>query len=117
MTGTSADDCHDGWVVRAVVGLAKNVVERVDDVALEAESNVSVDGDVEFEAVIRCGGRLEYGLGHRDVTRLHSQDSGDILYGLEQRPPHAFGGAQGERGRLGHPGMSQHDRALRMPPD
>ena len=44
LTATSADDGCGGWVVEVVAGAAECVAEGVDGVALEAESDVGVDG-------------------------------------------------------------------------
>lgn len=44
MTATSVDDGCDGWVFRVVVGLAERFVKGVDGIALEADSDVRVDG-------------------------------------------------------------------------
>ncbi|KOV76103.1 hypothetical protein ADL01_16815 [Streptomyces sp. NRRL WC-3618] len=50
MTATSADDCCGGWVVRAVSGRVEGIVEGIDGLALQAESDVGVaaggDADV-----------------------------------------------------------------------
>lgn len=41
LTATSADSCRGGWVVRVLVAAAESVVEGVDGLALEAESDVA----------------------------------------------------------------------------
>jgi hypothetical protein len=52
VTATSADESCGGWIVRALLGAAQGVVQGVDGLALEVESNVGVDagGDADVGA-------------------------------------------------------------------
>lgn len=77
LTATSADSCRGGWVVRVLVAAAEGVVEGVDGLALEAESDVGVDAGRQADVGVRLRHSRHplRGTGHR--TRRDHGTSGE----------------------------------------
>lgn len=115
VTATSADDGCGGWVVGVVAGGAERVAEGVDGLALESESDVSVDAGGDADV-----GVTQQLLDHDEVDALFEEQGGGRVAEVmeadasESGPVEEAAEAAGEVGRVERPsgGRGEYEPAV-----
>jgi hypothetical protein len=117
LTATSADDGCGWWVVGCVAGRAEGAAEGVDGLALEADSDVSVDAGGDADV-----GVAEEFLDHDKVDALLQEEGGggvsEVMEAdvVEPSPVEEAAEAAGEVGRVERPsGWRGEDEAAVLP--